>query len=119
MWRALLEAICLGTRAAVEGLQAATGEAPSVLLAAGGATRSPFWLQMHADATGLLNCSAENPGGCNTPPAGDGHHIVCVRESERRRESEGTATLSGGPRARFVERRRALIRSSRARENNS
>ena len=54
VWRAMLEAVCLGTRAAVDGLAAATGgEAPRVLLAAGGATRSPLWLQMHADATGL------------------------------------------------------------------
>ena len=53
VWRACLEAVCLGTRAAIEGLCGVTGEAPAVMLAAGGATRSPMWLQMHADACGL------------------------------------------------------------------
>ena len=45
--------MCFGSRAAVEGLQAATGEPPAILLMAGGATRSPLWLQMHADVCNL------------------------------------------------------------------
>ncbi len=53
VWRALLEAVCLGTRAALDGLEEATGSRPDVLLAAGGAARSPLWLQMHADACNL------------------------------------------------------------------
>ena len=51
IWRALLEAVCLGTRACVEAL-AKAGHSAAEVLVAGGATRSPQWLQMHADATG-------------------------------------------------------------------
>ena len=54
VWRALMEGVCLGTRAALEALYAAGyGSAKGELLVAGGATRSPLWLQMHADVTGL------------------------------------------------------------------
>ncbi|KAL1524918.1 hypothetical protein AB1Y20_019796 [Prymnesium parvum] len=53
VWRALLEAICMGTRASLDALHAATGAPAEVLLVAGGATRSPFWLQMHADVAGV------------------------------------------------------------------
>ena len=54
VWRALLEGVCLGTRAAVEALAAAGITAGATeLLVAGGASRSPLWLQMHSDATGL------------------------------------------------------------------
>ena len=52
VWRALMEAVCLGTRACVEGLSRA-GHSAEELLVAGGATRSDLWLQMHADVTGL------------------------------------------------------------------
>lgn len=50
VWRALCESVCYGTKACVEGLgrDTATG-----MTMAGGATRSPFWTQMHADVTGL------------------------------------------------------------------
>ena len=37
IWRALLEAICLGTRAAVDSLGDVLSEKPNVLLASGGA----------------------------------------------------------------------------------
>eukprot|EP01041_Mallomonas_annulata_P012183 gene12183-25579_t len=54
IWRALLEAVCMGTRAALEALYAAGyGSVKKELLVAGGASRSEFWLQMHADVTGL------------------------------------------------------------------
>lgn len=53
VWRACLEAVCLGTRACVESLALATASSPKAILVAGGATRSPFWLQMHSDTTGL------------------------------------------------------------------
>lgn len=52
LWRAMLEAVVLGTRAAIEALSK-SGLGASEIKIAGGATRSPFWLQMHADATGL------------------------------------------------------------------
>ena len=64
VWRALLEAVCLGTRASVEALAAATGAPAAVLLMAGGATRSDLWLQMHADATGV----AVEVGECADAP---------------------------------------------------
>eukprot|EP00908_Phaeocystis_cordata_P009736 Transcript_20528.p1 GENE.Transcript_20528~~Transcript_20528.p1 ORF type:complete len:469 (-),score=202.01 Transcript_20528:288-1694(-) len=53
VWRATLEAVCLGTKASLLALAAATGAPPALLLMAGGATRSPFFTQMHADATGV------------------------------------------------------------------
>lgn len=51
IYRALVESICFGTRAIVETF----GEAFSArrIVVAGGATRSPFWLQVHADTLGL------------------------------------------------------------------
>jgi ribulose kinase len=50
IWRALLEATALGTRASVDAL---TQNGPKEDLAlSGGATRSKLWLQMHADACG-------------------------------------------------------------------
>lgn len=52
-WRALLEAVCMGTRAALDALASALGRPPAALCVSGGVTRSPLWLQMHADATGL------------------------------------------------------------------
>ncbi len=54
VWRALMEAVCYGTRAAVEALaKAGITSGVTEMAVAGGATRSPLWLQMHADVTGL------------------------------------------------------------------
>jgi sugar (pentulose or hexulose) kinase len=65
VWRALLEGVCLGTRAAVDALAAAGlagggggggggdnggGGGGAAVAVAGGAARSRLWLQMHADA---------------------------------------------------------------------
>lgn len=53
VWRAFLEAVCLGSRATIEALAAACGvEKPSVVLLTGGIAKSPLWLQMHADVLG-------------------------------------------------------------------
>jgi len=52
IWRALLEAVCLGTRSCIEAL-AEAGHNCTEIVIAGGATRSPLWLQMHSDVTGL------------------------------------------------------------------
>jgi ribulose kinase len=51
VYRALVESICFGTRAIVESF----GDAFTArrIVIAGGATRSPFWLQLHADTLGL------------------------------------------------------------------
>eukprot|EP00605_Chrysophyceae_sp_TOSAG23-4_P000723 GSChrysophyteH1.ASY1.ANO1.807.1 assembled CDS len=52
IWRALLEAICLGTRACIDGMvTAGLIDETSDLYISGGATKSPFFLQMHADVT--------------------------------------------------------------------
>jgi ribulose-phosphate 3-epimerase len=51
IWRALLESVCFGTRACLEGLERA-GHGCDEIVIAGGATRSDLWLQMHADVTG-------------------------------------------------------------------
>ncbi len=51
VYRALIEGICLGTRAIVESFGDAF--AARRIVVAGGATRSDFWLQVHADTLGL------------------------------------------------------------------
>ena len=50
IWRALLEAVCLGSRKALDGLSDA-GHPCQLIKLGGGATNSPFWVQMHADVT--------------------------------------------------------------------
>jgi len=59
IWRSLMEAVCLGTKACVDGL-AKAGHACNEIVIAGGATRSPIWLQMHADVTGKPVVVCEN-----------------------------------------------------------
>lgn len=59
IWRALMEAVCFGTRACVDGLESA-GHICDEIIIAGGATRSPLWLQMHADVTGKPVVLCEN-----------------------------------------------------------
>ena len=66
VWRAALEAVCLGTRNSLEGLSRALkddgddDDAP--LHVCGGATKSEIFLQMHADACGRAVVVGENPG---------------------------------------------------------
>ncbi len=52
MFRAILESICFGTKAVVDTMRK-NGTKIETIVIAGGATRSRFWLQMHADVT---NC---------------------------------------------------------------
>jgi ribulose kinase len=59
IWRACLEAVCFGTRACIEGLEDA-GHSCTELIMAGGSTRSPLWLQLHADITGKPVLVCEN-----------------------------------------------------------
>jgi ribulose kinase len=59
IWRALLEAVCYGTRACIEGLTRA-GHPCTEIIIAGGVTRSRLWLQMHADVTGKTVIVCEN-----------------------------------------------------------
>ena len=59
IWRALMESVCYGTRACMEGL-AAAGHTCEEIILAGGVTRSTIWLQMHADITGKIVTVCEN-----------------------------------------------------------
>ena len=59
IWRALLESVCMGTRACIEGLAKAGHKCDSIVIA-GGSTRSPLWLEMHAHVTGKPVITCEN-----------------------------------------------------------
>jgi len=59
VWRSILEAVCFGTRACIEGLSNAGHRTDSIIIA-GGATKSLFWLQMHADVTGIPVITCQN-----------------------------------------------------------
>ncbi|SDZ41156.1 ribulokinase [Jannaschia faecimaris] len=59
VYRALIESICLGTRAIVEAFGTAF-EAKRIVVA-GGAVNAPFWLQIHADTLGLPLEVTEQP----------------------------------------------------------
>mmetsp|Transcript_1906 Transcript_1906/g.6988 ORF Transcript_1906/g.6988 Transcript_1906/m.6988 type:complete len:760 (+) Transcript_1906:3-2282(+) len=52
VFRALLEGVCFGTELILERMRD-EGFAFQEVVIAGGATRSPLWLQMHADVIGL------------------------------------------------------------------
>lgn len=54
-----MEGVCFGTKGCIEGL-AKAGHVSDEIIVAGGATRSPLWLQMHADVTGLPVVVCEN-----------------------------------------------------------
>lgn len=59
IWRALMEGVCYGTRAAVDALikqaENSVGGSNEIreIYVAGGATKSELWLQMHADITNM------------------------------------------------------------------
>ena len=59
MYRALIEGVCLGTRAIVDAFGTAF-EAKRIVVA-GGAVNAPFWLQIHADTLGLPLEVTEQP----------------------------------------------------------
>ena len=61
IWRALMEAVCYGTRGCIDGLETAGHKCEEIVIA-GGATQSPMWLQMHADVTGKRVVVCENAG---------------------------------------------------------
>ena len=62
VYRALVESVCFGTRAIVD----AFGDAFSArrIVIAGGATRSAFWMQVHADTLGLALELTEETEAC-------------------------------------------------------
>ncbi len=59
IWRAVMEGVCFGTRACIDAL-ASAGHYCNEIIIAGGATKSPMWLQMHADVTGKPVVVCEN-----------------------------------------------------------
>ena len=59
VYRALIEGVCLGTRAIVDAFGDAF-EAKRIVVA-GGAVNAPFWLQIHADTLGLPLEITEQP----------------------------------------------------------
>ena len=69
IFRSILEAVCYGTRACFDALETAASQNSDMpkaeeVVIAGGATRSPLWLQLHADITGrsfLLNENTDGP----------------------------------------------------------
>lgn len=95
IWRALLEAVCMGTRACIEGLEAAGHECGDEIVLAGGISQSPLWLQMHADVTGktvvvcqerdapLLGCAALAAVGVGLQPDMETACANMVRVSQR------------------------------------
>lgn len=52
MYRAIIESICYGTETIIEVFRR-SGFQPTGVIISGGATRSPFWLQIHADVSNL------------------------------------------------------------------
>lgn len=62
VYRALVESVCFGTRLIVDSF----GDAfdPRRIVVAGGATRSEFWLQVHADTLGVPLLLTEEPEAC-------------------------------------------------------
>ena len=52
LFRAAVESVCLGTQAVLETMQG-HGLPITQMTIVGGATRSPLWLQIHADVSGL------------------------------------------------------------------
>ncbi len=78
LFRAVLEGIGFGTRAIVDRMREAGCDAAEIT-AGGGATRSPLWLQVHADTAGLpvvVPEVAEAPslGAAVLAAHGAGHH---------------------------------------------
>lgn len=63
LWRAFYEAVAFGTRAILENLER-YGYRVDRLLAAGGGTKSPLWMQIHADVSGrpVELTESEQPG---------------------------------------------------------
>ena len=55
LFRAILEGVAFGTRLVLDQMRSA-GFQPESITVAGGAARSPLWLQIHADVTGLPLC---------------------------------------------------------------
>lgn len=93
IWRALLEGVCYGTKAAVDALlSSCDGEHDKdqqSICMAGGATRSEFWLQMHADVTS----SAVTVGQVDNAPLLGSAVLAAVGAGLFRRQGTASAFL--------------------------
>ena len=52
IFRAMIEGICFGTRSILDAMET-TGFRVNEMVVGGGATRSPLWLQIHADTANM------------------------------------------------------------------
>ncbi len=106
VYRALVESVCFGTRAIVD----AFGDAFHArrIVVAGGATRSPFWLQVHADTLGVALELTEETEACALGSAilaahGAGHFptiddaCAAMVRIARRVEPDSAAHAAYGP----------------------
>jgi sugar (pentulose or hexulose) kinase len=84
VFRALLESICFGTEHIFETMRA-NGYSPTSVTVAGGATRSPLWMQIHADISNIPFILTKVRGGW---VRAGGHGMACV-EGERGISGEG------------------------------
>ena len=68
IYRSILEAVSFGTRLILETMRDKAGYRPTVIVVAGGVTRSPLWLQITADVVGvplrLTKCTDAPSLGC-------------------------------------------------------
>jgi ribulose kinase len=62
LFRAILEGICFGTELVLQTLRRHDFELQSIV-AAGGATRSPLWMQLHADVSDVPVSIPKEPEG--------------------------------------------------------
>jgi len=104
VWRALMEAVCFGTRACVDALADAGHNCDEIVIA-GGATRSDLWLQMHADVSGrpvivcentdapLLGCAILASFGVGVHPSVDKAVESMVRIEKRIEPNAETARI--------------------------
>ncbi|MFT0848363.1 FGGY family carbohydrate kinase [Actinomycetaceae bacterium L2_0104] len=76
LYRAVLESVCFGTRTIFDTFRE-KGLDPTTVMVSGGPTKSEFWMQMHADVTGVpmsLPSNTEGPlmGGAILASVGAG-----------------------------------------------
>ena len=96
LFRAMLEGIGFGTRAVIDRM-AAAGFGAAEITAGGGATRSPLWLQIHADTTGLPVVVPELAEAPSLGSAGAGRaRGGSFRKHRRRHRGDGSPWPAGG-----------------------
>ena len=94
LWRSLIEAIAVGTRDNLDALAAETGGIREVQFC-GGATRSPFYLQQHADAANTTILVREKTAS-NAPAVGAGLlAAAALQRGDRRAALKTTSRLWG------------------------